>query len=171
MDFAMIGPALVLGLGCIGSAIGCGIAGMASHAVMSRVEENHGKFIGMSAMPSSQSIYGFVLMILMKASLDDKSLSPLSGVGIGLSVGLALLVSSVYQGMCAASAIQASARTCGDYVSPTPSDLQLDTTKTHMSPESGRRWDSALPNSEPLQPKPSQATLSHVFFALLKTAL
>ena len=110
MDFAMIGPALVLGLGCIGSAMGCGIAGMASHAVMSRVEENHGKFIGMSAMPSSQSIYGFVLMILMKNSLDAKTLSPLAGVGIGLSVGLALLVSSVYQGMCAASGIQAAAK-------------------------------------------------------------
>ncbi|MGH2612646.1 MAG: ATP synthase subunit C, partial [Rhabdochlamydiaceae bacterium] len=49
MDYAMIGPAIVLGLGCIGSSIGCGIGGMASHAVMSRVEENHGKFIGMSA--------------------------------------------------------------------------------------------------------------------------
>lgn len=106
----MIGPALVLGLGCMGSAMGCGIAGMASHAVMSRVEENHGKFIGMSAMPSSQSIYGFVLMILMKNALDAKSLSPMGGIGIGLSVGLALLISSVYQGMCAASGIQASAK-------------------------------------------------------------
>jgi V/A-type H+-transporting ATPase subunit K len=110
MDFAMIGPALVLGLGCVGSAIGCGIAGMASHAVMSRVEENHGKFIGMSAVPSSQSIYGFILMILMKNALDTGSLKPLAGVGIGLSVGVALLVSSAYQGMCAASAIQACAK-------------------------------------------------------------
>ncbi len=106
----MVGPALVLGLGCIGSSIGCGIAGMASHAVMSRVEENHGKFIGMSAMPSSQSIYAFVLMILMKGSLEEKTLSPMGGIGIGLSIGLALLFSSVYQGMCAASAIQASAK-------------------------------------------------------------
>lgn len=83
----MIGPALVLGLGCIGSAIGCGIGSMASHAVMSRVEENHGKFIGMAAMPSSQSIYGFVLMILMKNSIDANSLSPMSAIGIGASGG------------------------------------------------------------------------------------
>lgn len=110
MDFSMIGPALVLGLGCIGSAIGCGIAGMAAHAVMSRVEEGHGQFIGMSAMPSSQSIYGFVLMILMKNSLDAGSLSPLGALGIGLSVGMALLVSSMYQGMCAASGMQAAAK-------------------------------------------------------------
>ena len=110
MDYSMLGPALVLGLGCIGSSIGCGIGGMASHAVMSRVEENHGQFIGMSAVASSQSIYGFVLMILMKSSIQSRSLSPLGGLGIGLSVGRALLFSSVYQGMCAASAIQASAK-------------------------------------------------------------
>jgi V/A-type H+/Na+-transporting ATPase subunit K len=110
MDYAMVGPALVLGLGCIGSSIGCGIAGMACHGVMSRVEENHGAFIGMSALPSSQSIYGFVLMILMKGKLDSGSLSPMSGIGIGLSVGLALLISSAYQGMCAASGMQAAAK-------------------------------------------------------------
>jgi len=110
MDFAMIGPALVLGLGCIGSAIGCGIGSMASHAVMSRVEEKHGVFIGMAAAPSSQSIYGFVLMILMRNNLDSKELAPLSAIGIGLSVGLALLFSSIYQGKCAASGIQAAAK-------------------------------------------------------------
>lgn len=65
MNFDVVGPALVLGLACIGSSIGCGIAGMASHAVMARIDEGHGKMIGMSAMPSSQSIYGFILMLLM----------------------------------------------------------------------------------------------------------
>lgn len=110
MDYAMIGPVLVLGLGCIGSSIGCGIAGMACHGVMSRVEENHGTFIAMSAMASSQSIYGFVLMILMKGKILAGSLSPMSGIGIGLSVGLALLFSSAYQGMCAASGVQATAK-------------------------------------------------------------
>ena len=98
MDFSMVGPALVLGLGCVGSSIGCGISGMASHAVMSRVEENHGKFIGMSAVSSSQAIFGFVLMLLMKNSIEAGTLTPLSGIGIGFSVGLALLFSSIYQG-------------------------------------------------------------------------
>ncbi len=107
----MVGPALVLGLGCIGSALGCGIAGMASHAVMSRVEENHGTFIGMSAVASSQSIYGFVLMILMSNNIKAGVLPPLSGIGIGIAVGFALLFSALYQGKCAASGIQASAKT------------------------------------------------------------
>lgn len=110
MDFGMIGPGIVLGLGCLGSAIGCGIAGMASHGVMSRVDEGHGKFIGLSAVPSSQSIYGFVLMILMSNSIKAGSLSALSGIGIGFFVGLAIMISAVYQGRCAATAIQASSK-------------------------------------------------------------
>jgi len=110
MDFAMVGPALALGFGCIGSAIGCGIAGMASHGVMSRVEEGHGKFIGMAAAPSSQSIYGFILMLLMSRSIIAGTLSPMSGIGIGLASGLAIMASSIFQGKVAASGIQASAR-------------------------------------------------------------
>ena len=113
MDFSMIGPAIVLGLGCLGSSIGCGIAGMASHGVMSKVDEGHGKFIGLSAMPSSQSIYGFVLMILMKNAIVAGTLSPISGIGIGVSVGIAIMASSIFQGKCAATAIQASAKQPG----------------------------------------------------------
>ena len=110
MDFNMVGPALALGLSCLGSAIGCGIAGMASHGVMARVEEGHGKFIGMSAAPSSQSIYGFILMLLMSQAIDAGTLSALSAVGIGLSSGLAIMTSAIFQGKCCASGIQASAK-------------------------------------------------------------
>jgi len=110
MDFSMIGPGIALGLGCLGSAIGCGIAGMASHGVMTHVDEGHGKFIGISAVPSSQSIYGFVLMILMRNALEAGTLSPISGVGIALFAGLAIMVSAIFQGKVAATAIQAAAK-------------------------------------------------------------
>jgi V/A-type H+-transporting ATPase subunit K len=115
MDINMIGPGIALGLACLGSSIGCGIAGMASHGVMSRVEEGHGKFIALSAMPSSQSIYGFVLMILMKNAILAGTLSGIGGIGIGFFVGLAIMASSIFQGMCAATAIQASAKTPAVY--------------------------------------------------------
>ena len=49
MDINMVGPAIVLGLSSIGSTIGCYIAGAASHAAITRVEEGHGKLIGMAA--------------------------------------------------------------------------------------------------------------------------
>lgn len=110
MDFAMVGPALVLALGCMGSAIGCTIGGMAAQAVMSRVEENHGKFITMTLLTASQSLYGFVLMLLMQQSIKAGTLSPLSGLGIGFAVGTALLIAAIFQGKCTASGIQASAK-------------------------------------------------------------
>lgn len=110
MDISAIGPALVLSLACGGAAIGCGIAGMAAHGVMSRVEEGHGKFLGMSAIPSSQAIYGLVLMVLMDQKIKGGSLSPESAIGIGAAVGAAILISAIYQGMCAATGIQASAK-------------------------------------------------------------
>ena len=110
MDYNVVGPAIVLGLAMIGSSIGCGIAGMASHAVMARIDEGHGKMIGMSAMPSSQAIYGFILMLLMHQAIKDGTLSSMGGVAIGLFVGLALLASSWMQGKCCATGIQASAK-------------------------------------------------------------
>jgi V/A-type H+-transporting ATPase subunit K len=110
MNFDMMGPALALGLSSIGSSIGCGIGGMASHAIMSRVEEGHGKYIAMSAMPSSQIIYGFILMLLMKNAILEGTLSPLSGIAIGFSSGLAIMISAIFQGKAAATAIQATAK-------------------------------------------------------------
>lgn len=110
MDFSMIGPAIVLGLGCLGSSIGCAIAGMASHGVMTHVDEGHGKFIGLSALPSSQAIYGFVLMILMAGKIRAGTLPPLTALGVGASVGVALLFCAIYQGKVVATAIQAAAK-------------------------------------------------------------
>lgn len=110
MSYEMIGPAIVMGMGCLGSSIGCGIAGMASHGVMTRVDEGHGKFIALSAIPSSQSIYGFILMIVMRGALKAGTLAPLDGIGIGFFVGLAIMFSSIFQGRCAVTAIQASAK-------------------------------------------------------------
>lgn len=110
MDFDMIGPAVVLGMGCLGSSIGCGIAGMASHGAMLRNEEGHGKYIGISAIPSSQSVYGFILMVLMRNAIRAGTLSAVGGIGIGFFVGLAIMFSSIFQGKCAATAIQATAK-------------------------------------------------------------
>lgn len=110
MSFDMAGPAIVLGLSTIGSVVGCGIAGMASHAVMSRVEEGHGKYIGMSAAPSSPVIFGFILMILMSKAIAAGTLSPLSALAIGIGSGTAIMFAGIFQGMVCATGIQASAK-------------------------------------------------------------
>ncbi len=110
IDMNVVGPALVLGLACMGSSVGCGIAGMASHAVMARIDEGHGKMIGMSAMPSSQAIYGFILMLLMYDAIKAGTLSAIGGIGIGFSMGMAFFICSIWQGKCCATGIQASAK-------------------------------------------------------------
>ncbi len=107
---SVVGPAIVLGLSSAGSSIGCAIAGMASHAVMARVDEGHGKLIGMSAMPSSQMIYGFILMLLLHGAIKEGSVTAVGGIAIGTMMGLAFLMSSVMQGKCCATGIQASGK-------------------------------------------------------------
>ena len=105
---AYFGPIILLSFGCCGSAIGCYVASMASHAAMARVEEGHGKFIAMASVPSSQAIYGFILMILMFNKIKAGELSAINGIAIGTGVGLALSVSAIFQGKVAAAGIQAS---------------------------------------------------------------
>ena len=89
MNIDVIGPAIALGLSCIGCAVGCWIAGSASHAAMSKTEEGHGKFIGMAAAPSSQVIYGFLLMLQMSNAIKAGTLSPVGAIFIGIFSGLA----------------------------------------------------------------------------------
>lgn len=115
MDFNMVGPAIALGLSCIGCSIGCWIAGAASHAAMARTEEGHGKFIGMAAAPSSQVIYGFLLMLQMRNAILAGTLSPLTAIVIGLFSGMAFVFSSIYMGKVCATGIQATVKQPGVY--------------------------------------------------------
>ena len=108
MNIDVVGPAIALGLSCIGCCVGCWIAGSASHAAMSKTEEGHGKFIGMAAAPSSQVIYGFLLMLQMNNAIKAGSLSPIGAIFIGIFSGLAFAFSSIYQGKVCATGIQAS---------------------------------------------------------------
>ena len=110
MNFDMVGPALALALPAIGASIGCGIAGVTSHAVMSRVDEGHAKFLGLSAVPASQMIYGFVLMLLLSQSVKSGGVSPLSAIAIGGGSGSAIMLAAIYQGKACVSAILAVAK-------------------------------------------------------------
>ncbi|MGF1679910.1 ATP synthase subunit C [Photobacterium makurazakiensis] len=102
-----LGAFAPVALGAIGSAIGCSVAGQAACGAMLDVESGYGKYIGLSAMPSSQVIYGIVIMF----SLSAIGVSPETAgglFGIGLMTGLALLFSAVYQGQAVSAAINAS---------------------------------------------------------------
>ncbi|MDM8547520.1 ATP synthase subunit C [Candidatus Venteria ishoeyi] len=95
-----------MALGAIGSMMGCAIAGQAAIGAMLETESGHGRYIGISAMPSSQVIYGIVVMFTLNRPLSAESAA--GAFGIGLLAGLALLASAVYQGRCCASAINAA---------------------------------------------------------------
>jgi V/A-type H+/Na+-transporting ATPase subunit K len=96
----------VMALAAIGSIIGCAVAGQAAIGAMVDTESGYGRYIGVSVMPSSQIIYGIVVMFTLQRDVTAASGPAL--FGIGLLAGLALMFSAIRQGQACASAIHAS---------------------------------------------------------------
>ena len=103
-----------MALGAMGSTIGCAIPGQTACGAMLDVEGGYGRFVGVAALPSSQTIYGIVVMFTLQAAASDGDTLVLNAqnaggiFGIGLLAGLALLTSGIYQGRCCAASINAS---------------------------------------------------------------
>jgi V/A-type H+-transporting ATPase subunit K len=95
-----------MALGAIGSIIGCALAGQAACGALLETETGHGRYVGIAAMPSSQTIYGIVVMFSLNREVNIENAPGLFAVGI--LAGLALLFSAVRQGQCCASAINVS---------------------------------------------------------------
>jgi V/A-type H+-transporting ATPase subunit K len=95
-----------MSLGAIGSVIGCAVAGQAAIGAMVDTDSGYGRYIGVSVMPSSQVIYGIVIMFSLQRDVTPETAPAL--FGIGLLSGLALLFSAMRQGQACASAIHAS---------------------------------------------------------------
>lgn len=93
-------------LGAIGSTLGCATAGRAAIGALLEVESRYGLYIGTAALPSSQIIYGIVIMFTINQPVTDANAAGLFALGV-LS-GIALLFSGLYQGRCCASAISVS---------------------------------------------------------------
>jgi V/A-type H+-transporting ATPase subunit K len=96
----------VMALAAIGSIIGCAVAGQAAIGAMVDTESGHGRYIGVSVMPSSQVIYGIVVMFTLQRDVVVANATGLFGIGI--LAGLALMFSAIFQGQACASAIHAS---------------------------------------------------------------
>jgi V/A-type H+/Na+-transporting ATPase subunit K len=94
-------------LGAVGSIIGCTRGGQAAVGAALELEGGYGRYIGVSAMPSSQSIYGIVVTYMM----NDMGVTYQSGpglFGVGVLTGIALMTSAMMQGSCCASSINVS---------------------------------------------------------------
>ncbi len=101
-----VGIVSPLVLGAIGSVYGCLIAGQAACGALLEVESGYGRYIGLTALPSSQTIYGIVVMFSLQQAVTLASAPGLAAIGI-LS-GIGLLVSASSQGKAIASAIGTS---------------------------------------------------------------
>ncbi len=95
-----------MALGAIGSIMGCAIAGQAAIGAMMETESGHGRYVGISAMPSSQVIYGIVIMFTLNREVTVQTGAGLFGIGI--FAGLALMYSGIYQGRACAAAVNAA---------------------------------------------------------------
>jgi V/A-type H+-transporting ATPase subunit K len=105
LTLGWVGLYAPLALGAIGSMIGCQRSGMAACGAMLELERGFGRFIGVAAMPSSQTIYGIVVTMATPALTATNS----PGIfGLGLLCGLALMFSAIAQGSACAAAINAS---------------------------------------------------------------
>lgn len=93
-------------LGAIGSIIGCSIAGQAAIGAMLDSESGYGRYVGVAAMPSSQVIYGIVVMMSLNRIFMEPS--ALAIFVVGSMTGITLMLSAIYQGRCCASAIHAA---------------------------------------------------------------
>jgi V/A-type H+/Na+-transporting ATPase subunit K len=107
--------ALALGLATIGSALGIGAAGQAAAGAWAR-EARAGEplrftYIILLGMPLSQTIYGFILMLIgLSARVYDPAIVSANAgalLSIGLAGGLAQLFSAWMQGRIGAAAIRA----------------------------------------------------------------
>ncbi|PIE34925.1 V-type ATP synthase subunit K [candidate division KSB3 bacterium] len=101
-----VGVFAPMALGAAGSAIGCAKAGQAACGAMLATESGYGKYLGVSAMPSSQTIYGIVVMLTLSRSIGPDTAPGI--FAIGLLSGIAMMVSAIYQGLCCASSINVS---------------------------------------------------------------
>ncbi len=95
-----------MALGAIGSILGCAVAGQAACGALLDSESGHGRLVGIAAMPSSQTIYGIVVMFSLNRPVTAETAPGL--FAIGTLVGVALLLSGLRQGHCCASAIAAT---------------------------------------------------------------
>ena len=107
MNIAFLGMAAAIGLSAAGSAFGTGFAGMSSVGAWKKCYAS-GKqapfiMIAFAGAPLTQTIYGFLLMNFIKSANCDPSLA----LGVGVFGGLAIGMSALFQGRCAAAAADA----------------------------------------------------------------
>lgn len=106
---ALIGMGLMVGLGGIGSAIGTSMVGSATLGMFKKKPEAFGSGMVLTAVPGTQGLYGFVAFFLYNGVVNP-NLTLFQGavvLGAGIAVGIACLLSGIYQGKVCANGVAA----------------------------------------------------------------
>lgn len=108
---AYFGIAAMVGISGIGSAYGLYYTGQAVTGAMRKDASQMGKYIGLSALPASQGLYGFI-GYFMASPLIKEGITFQTGIAIlalGILLGLVALFSAIRQGKILAGGIAATA--------------------------------------------------------------
>ena len=111
MIMAYTGVALMVGLAGLGSCIGLSYCGKAAIGGMKKDPSKMGQFIGLSALPSSQGLYGFVGWFFANSLITPEMTSQVAVAILlcGLLLGAVGLGSAIKQGSILANGIAATA--------------------------------------------------------------
>lgn len=106
---AYIGIGIMVGLSGIGSIYGVSISGNAAVGAMKKDPDSFGNYMVLSALPSTQGLYGFVAFFVMSgAVIPGMNWAVAAAVfGAGLAMGLSGLFSGIRQGQVCANGIAA----------------------------------------------------------------
>jgi V/A-type H+/Na+-transporting ATPase subunit K len=104
---AFIGVGLMIGLSGSGSAMGVSIAGSATIGSLKKKGEAFGSYMVLSAMPGTQGLYGFggFFILMPKLTPEITLFQGAAILGAGVALGLAALISAIYQGKVCANGI------------------------------------------------------------------
>ena len=115
---AILGAVLAATLAGIGSAYGVRITGQATAGVVAEKPELFGKLLVIEALPGTQGIYGFLVAVLIMVQIGVLGGAPaqltveqgLSFLGASMPIAAVGLLSAIYQGKTAVSAIHMTAK-------------------------------------------------------------
>lgn len=123
LTIALLGSGLAVGLSCVGSAKGTGIAGEAGAGLLSEDPSKSGKVMVLQLLPGTQGLYGLVVWFfaLIRMGMLDGSAVNLTVVqgfqyfAACLPMALGGLLSAIAQGRVAAGSINILAKKPNDW--------------------------------------------------------
>ena len=95
-----IGAGLMVGMSGIGSAVGTSISAMTTVGALKKNKDAFGSCLVLSALPGTQGLYGFAAFFIMQPYLT-------ADINIFHAVGLACMVSAIFQGKVCANGVEA----------------------------------------------------------------